>query len=166
MADASGGGRQDRGRGFEEFDEVLTRLRDNGRELMDAASSRIAELRKRDVQEVGHQLTAQARELFDSAVNLLTMVPDIINRLGGRGEDADDEGDEGGADTPPPGDGAEGGGVTKATQEGRSAAKAGKSTKKAEKSTKKADESTKKAEKSTKKAERSTKKAEKSSKKG
>lgn len=91
MADGKDAGQQDRGRGFEELDEVLTRLRDNGREFMEAASSRIAELRKRDVQELGNQFTAQAREMFESAVNMLQMVPDIINRLGARGEEADEE---------------------------------------------------------------------------
>ena len=155
MADGKDKDQQDRGRGFEELDEVLIRLRDNGREFMEAASSRIAELRKRDVQDLGNQFTTQAREMFDSAVNLLQMVPDIINRLGARGEETDQEPPspaqaKGKTEEPEP-EPAAASTVTDATSERRAATKAGKAATTPEKSAKKAE----KAEKPAKSTEKS-----------
>lgn len=78
----------------EAFDEVLKRLRANGREFIDVASNRIGDLRADDVQELAAQFSAHAQDLFDTTVSLMTIVPDIINRLAKRGEEATDGHDE------------------------------------------------------------------------
>jgi hypothetical protein len=82
----------------EAFDEVLKRLRANGREFIEVASNRIGDLRADDVQELTAQFSSHAQDLFDTTVSLMTIVPDIINRLAKRGEEATEGHD---APTPP-----------------------------------------------------------------
>src|ERR687886_2851661 len=51
-----------------------------------------------DGQELTAQFSSHAQDLFDTTVSLMTIVPDIINRLAKRGEEATDGHD---APTPP-----------------------------------------------------------------
>lgn len=78
----------------EAFDDVVRRLKSNGREFIDAAAGRIDDLRADDVKELTEQFTSQAQDLFDTTVSLMTLVPDLVNRLMARteerlGDDAD-----------------------------------------------------------------------------
>lgn len=87
----------------EAFDDVLRRLKANGRELIEVSANRIGDLRQDDVQELAAQFSSHAQDLFDTTVSLVTMVPDILNRLAARGEERLDEPDEPGRTQPPGG---------------------------------------------------------------
>ena len=70
-----------------EFDQVLERFRANAHELIDVASARMGDLRSDDVQDLSQRLTADAHDLFDTALNLLGAAPDVVNRLAARAEE-------------------------------------------------------------------------------
>jgi hypothetical protein len=70
------------------FDEVVQRLRRNAHEFIDMASSRLADLRSEDVQDLSRRLTADAHDLFDTMINMVGMAPDVINRLAARTDEA------------------------------------------------------------------------------
>jgi len=69
------------------FDEVIQRFRGNAHEFIDMASSRVADLRSEDVQDLSKRLTADAHALFDSLINIMGMAPEVMNRLAARGEE-------------------------------------------------------------------------------
>jgi hypothetical protein len=65
----------------EAFNDVLSRLRDNAHEFVNVASSRVGELQGDDIQELSKQFSAHAQDLLDTVINMVSVAPDLINRL-------------------------------------------------------------------------------------
>lgn len=63
------------------FDEVLGRLRTNAREFVSVAANRVGDLRSEDVQELASQFSTHAQDLLDTVINMVSVAPDLLNRI-------------------------------------------------------------------------------------
>jgi len=75
-----------------DFDEILEQARQTTHQLIDVASGRVADLRSEEIQDLSSRLTSDAHDLFDTMINIVSMAPDVINRLAARAEKALPEG--------------------------------------------------------------------------
>ena len=71
-----------------DFDEILEQARKTTHQLIDVASGRVADLRSEEFQDLSSRLTSDARNLFDTMINMVGIAPDVINRLAARAEKA------------------------------------------------------------------------------
>ena len=73
----------------EAFDEVLARLRANAHEFVGVAANRVGDLRADDVQELAAQFSTHAQDLLDTVINMVSVAPDMLNRVISAGQETD-----------------------------------------------------------------------------
>jgi hypothetical protein len=73
----------------EAFDEVLARLRANTHEFVGVAANRVGDLRADDVQDLAAQFSTHAQDLLDAVINMVSVAPDMLNRVIAAGQQGD-----------------------------------------------------------------------------
>lgn len=74
----------------EAFDEVLARLRANAHEFVGVAANRVGDLRADDVQELAAQFSTHAQDLLDTVISMVSVAPDLLNRVMTAGQQTGD----------------------------------------------------------------------------
>jgi hypothetical protein len=75
----------------EAFDEVLGRLRANAKEFVGVAANRVGDLRSEDVQELADQFSTHAQDLLDTVISMVSIAPDMLNRVMAGGQRSADQ---------------------------------------------------------------------------
>jgi hypothetical protein len=68
---------------------VLARLRANAHEFVGVAANRVGDLRADDVQELAAQFSTHAQDLLDTVINMVSVAPDMLNRVISAGQETD-----------------------------------------------------------------------------
>ena len=64
-----------------DLDEVATRLRRSGHDLIDVLTERVHDLGTQDVQDLAGRFGKDAHSVLDGVIDLVSVVPDVVNRL-------------------------------------------------------------------------------------